>query len=210
MEIQNKIPCVVMHPNLFPAYFLDPFNPIRTKAMVEICTDKLSFLSLPSNGKSRSMGSVPLNNVQNVTIQNLSTIAQRIEILKKSIVRYLFLSAIIALYTFIFKSAPLIMAIVIALAAGTIMFPLNFLLNGGLATKKPVVRFLFTPVDMEKAFYLEVEQGREAELKEALHSAGLRFAGDEETREIWTCDECGAVVEASTVKCPNCGADFED
>ena len=90
------------------------------------------------------------------------------------------------------------------------MFPLNFLLNGGLSVKKAVVRFLFSPVDMEEAFYLEVEQGQETELQEALGSAGLKFAGDEESQEIWTCDECGAVVEASTVKCPNCGADFEN
>lgn len=33
---------------------------------------------------------------------------------------------------------------------------------------------------------------------------------DGESQEIWTCDECGAVVEASAIKCPNCGAVFED
>lgn len=210
MDIQNKISCVVMHPKLFPAYFLDPFNPQRMKAIVEVDTDKLSFLSLPSNRKSRLLGNVSLNNIQNVTVQNLSTKAQRFEILKKSLVRYLFLSVVIALYTFLFQSVPLFASFMITLTIAPIMFPFIFLLNGGFAIKKEVARFLFTPVDMEKTFYIEVESRHETELQESLHCAGLRFVEDEKSQEIWTCDECGAVVEASAVKCPNCGANFED
>jgi hypothetical protein len=179
--------------------------------MVEIDTDKLSFRYLSPSGRiSDSFGKVSLSSIQNITIRNLSKKAQRFEILKKSLVRYFFLSVVFSLYLFLFQSTPLFPAFMIALAAATIMFPLNFLLNGGFAIKKEAVRFLFTPVDMEKTFYLEVEQGHETELQEALHSVGLMFTNDEASQEIYTCDECGAVVEASAVKCPNCGADFED
>ena len=33
---------------------------------------------------------------------------------------------------------------------------------------------------------------------------------DGESQEVWACNECGAVVDASAIKCPNCGADFKD
>jgi hypothetical protein len=210
MNIQNKISCTVMHPKLFPAYFLDPFNPQRINAIVEIDTDKLSFLSLPSIGKSRLPGNVPLDNVHHVAIQNLSVKAQRLEILRKSLIRYLVLSTVFSIYLFLFKSAPLFTGTIIALTAAIIILPLNFLFNGGFAVKNEVVRFLFTPIEPGKSFYLEVEQGYEPELQKALLTFGLKFAGDEENQESWECDECGAVVEASAVKCPNCGANFED
>lgn len=210
MDIQNKISCTVMHPKLFPAYFLDPFNPQRIKVIVEIDTDKLSFLSLRSIGKSRLLGIVPFDNVHNVAIQNLSVKAQRLEILKKSLFRYFFLSAVLSIYLFLFQSVPLFTSTIMILTVSPIMFPLNFLFNGGFAVKNEVARFLFTPIKLEKSFYLEVEQGYETELQKALLTAGLKFAEDEEYQEIWECDECGAVVETSTVKCPHCGANFDD
>jgi hypothetical protein len=209
MDIQNKISCTVMHPKLFPAYFLDPFNPQRIKVIVEIDTDKLSFLSLLSSGKSRSRGNVLITSVRSVVIQNLSKNAQRLEILKRSLTRYLFIAVLISIYLFLFQSAPLFMGIFIALACAIVWVPLYFLFDGGF-TVKEVVRFLFTPVDLEKSFYLEVEQGQEKEVQQALLSAGLNFDGDDESQDIWECDECGAIVDALAVKCPNCGADFED
>jgi hypothetical protein len=188
MEIQNKISCTVMHPKMFPAYFLDPFNPQRVKVMIEIDTDKLSFLSLPSSGQSKSLGSVLIDTVRSVVIQKLSINAQRLEILKKSLLRYFFIAALFSIYLFVFKSSPLFTGIFIALVGASVIVPLYFLSQGGFTIKNEVVRFLFTPVGLEKSFYLEVEQGHEKEVQQALLSAGLNFDGNEESQDIWECD----------------------
>ena len=199
-----------MHPKLFPAFFLDPFNPQRIKVIIEIDTEKLSFISLTPRGQSKFRGSVLIDSIRSIEIQNLSINAQRLEILKKSLLRYFFIAALISIYMFLFKSAPLFMGIYNALIFAIVLFPLFFLSDGGFSVKNEVVRFLFTPVDLKKPFYIEVEQGLEKEVQQALLTAGLNFHSDEENQEIWECDECGAIVDALAVKCPNCGADFDE
>jgi hypothetical protein len=210
MEVIYRIPCTIMHPKLFPPFFLFPLRPSRSKVFVEIDLCKLSFLSTLSSGESKSRGSVTIDSISSVAVENLSLNAQRVEILRNVFLSNLLLAAFLSLYLFVFKSAPLFMAVIISLISAMVFLPLSFLFDGGFTVKSEVVRFIFTPVDLEKTFYLEVAKGCEAELQQALLVASLQFTEDKNSEEIWTCDECGAVVEASTMKCPNCGANFED
>jgi hypothetical protein len=194
-----------MHPGLFPGFFLDLFNPPRTRVTAEIDGDALSFISHKK--------SVPLASIEKVTIKHLSPGSQRLEILGKTLVRILVLTAFLSLCqlgSISRYSQPPVYSILIALAVATILGgPLFFLRNGGFKIKGSVVRLYFKLLGQDKPFYLEVEPEHEAGLSQVLLSAGLKFEnkGKEET---WECEKCGGIVSAEAKTCPSCGAKFDE
>lgn len=205
MDTPGSFPCILMHPGLFPGFFLDLFNPPRTKVVAEIDADTLSFVSHKK--------SVPLTSIENVSIKRLSAGSQRLEILGKTLVRILVLTAFLSLCqlgSISRYSQPPVYSILIALAVATVLGgPLFFLRNGGFKIKSSVVRFHFKPLRDDKPFYLEVEPEHEAGLSQILLSAGLKFEnkGKEET---WECEKCGGIVSAEAKTCPSCGTKFDD
>lgn len=179
MDTPKRFSCTVMHPGRFPAYFLDPLNPPKIKVIAEIDTDKLSFISSPSSGQAKTLASEPFGNISNVTIQHLSIGAQRLELLRKSLIRYVVVATLLFIYMFVFQSRDFGYSILIALAGAIVSGPLFFLFNGGFSVKNDVIRFHFTPVKRGKAFYLEIEPTHKLELQQALLSAGLKLEENE-------------------------------
>lgn len=182
--------------------------------MAEIDADKISFISPPSGGRDKVLGSEAFGNISHVTPQHLSVGSQRIEILQKSLGRIIAVAALLFLCQIQYHlSQPqeLIYIVFIALTVATcVSGPLFFLFNGGLTIKDDVDRFYFTLLKQGKPFYIEIEPAHESEIHQALLSAGLGFERIEEDEEVWECDECGSIVDALAAKCPHCGADFEN
>ena len=205
MDTPRRFACILMHPGLFPGLLLDFANPPRTKVTAEIDSEKLSFL--PQNK------TVSLASIGSVAIQHLSARSQLLEILRKTMIRILMLTAFLSICqvaSSLGQSLGPIFSILIALAVATILSgPLFFLRNGGLEIKDAVVRFQFIPLGHAKPFYLEVEPAQEDDVSRTLGHAGLELEneGDE---EVWECEDCGAVVSAEATACPTCGSKLDD
>lgn len=179
MDSANRFPCILMHPGRFPATLLDPFNPPRIKLIVEIGPGKVSFSFAGSSNQAKTLISETFDKVQSVNVQPLSAGSRRLEILRKSLGRVLLVAAVLFVYLFIShlqQARDLIYTMLIALAAAVLVSgPLFFVFNGGLSSNTDVVRFHFNPLPPRKPFYLEVDSGSAAHLRQALISAGAKF-----------------------------------
>lgn len=174
MDTPRTFLCTVMHPRLFPGPITDPGNPLRVEMLVEVGAEELIIRAPAPSAKGKVMGTEPLAGIGQVTIERMAGGAQRLEILRRSLLRMALVGVIVLAFTLLFRSYPLRYDVLMALAVAGFVGPLNFLLNGGLGRKQDVVRFHFIPAEDGRPFYLEVLPTEEPELHQALLSAGLR------------------------------------
>jgi hypothetical protein len=167
--------CTVVHPRLFPGPITDPGNPLRVKMLVEISAEDLIIRASAASAKGKIMGTEPLGKIDRVTIERLGGSAQRIEILRRSLLRMALVGGIVLVFALFIRAYPLGISALLALAVAAFIGLLNFLLNGGLGGKQDVVRFHFTPSEHRHTFYLEVLPAQEPELHQALLAAGLNL-----------------------------------
>lgn len=165
----------MVHPKLFPGPITDPGNPLRVKMLVEINREDLIIRASATSAKGKIMGTEPLAKLDRITIERLGGSAQRIEILRRSLLRMALVGGIVLLFALFIRAYPLDISAVIALAVAAFIGPLNFLLNGGLGGKQDIVRFHFTQSEHSRTFYLEVPLAQEPELHKALLAAGLNL-----------------------------------
>ncbi len=182
MDTQSMFLCTVVHPRLFPALPTDPDNPLRVEMLVEVGTEGLTIRAPAPHAKGKVMGSEPWTQMGRVTVERLGGSAQRQEILRRSLLRMALVGGIVLAWSVLFRSYPLHLSVLMALSVAAFVGPLNFLLNGGLGSKRDVVRFHFVPADGGRSFYLEVSPVVEARLQQALLAAGI---GLEQGRRVW-------------------------
>jgi hypothetical protein len=183
MDAPNRFACTVVHPGRFPPVITDPFNPLRVKLYAEIDTEKVSLISMPANGKEKILANEPFMNIREVIVKHLSGNDQRLEIIRKSLVRI----SIVVVVLFICQiqshlSEPLDFGYYLSIALLAAVFvsgPLFFVFHGGLSIKNDVVRFLFTPLERGKSFYLEVDATQESHIRQALLSANVKIEEDD-------------------------------
>ncbi len=173
MDTSSTFLCTVSHPRLFPGPITDPGNPLRVKMLVEVGAEDLIIRASAASAKGKIMGTEPLAKIDRVTIKRLDGSAQRIEILRRSLLRMALAGGIVLVFGLLLRAYPLDISVLAALAVAAFIGPLNFLLNGGLGRKQEVVRFHFTLSEHGHAFYLEVPPTQELGLRQALLTAGL-------------------------------------
>jgi hypothetical protein len=175
MDTSRMYLCTVVHPRLFPGPITDPGNPLRVKMLVEIGAEDLIIRASAARANGKIMGTEPLAKIEQVAIEHLAGSAQRIEIMRRSLLRMAIVGGIVLVFTLFIRAFPLGISILVAMVVAAIIGPLNFLLNGGLGGKQDVVRFHFTPSENSRTFYLEVPAAQEPELHQALLAAGLNL-----------------------------------
>jgi hypothetical protein len=179
MEPSRIFLCTVVHPRLFPGPITDPGNPLKVKMLVEIGPEELIIRASADSANGKIMGTEPLARIEQVTIEHLSGSAQRMETLRRSLIRMAIVGGVILVFELFIRTFPLGISILIALVIAAIIGPFNFLLNGGLGARQDVVRFRFTPSENSRAFYLEVPPAQETDFRQALLAAGLNIAEPE-------------------------------
>jgi hypothetical protein len=175
MDTPKMFLCTVVHPKLFPGPITDPGNPLRVKMLIEIGAEDLIIRASAASANGKIMGTEPLAKIERVIIEHLASSAQRIEILRRSLLRMAIVGGIILAFMLFIRAYSLGTSILIALVVAAIIGPLNFLLNGGLGGKQDMVRFCFEPSEHGHIFYLEVPPTQEPELHQALLAAGLNL-----------------------------------
>lgn len=178
MDTQG-FPCTLSHPGLFPAF---PRNPPKLPVMAEVGRDALAFVSSLAGAHARTLVSEPLAGIRHVTIRHLSRASQRLEILRRSLLRIVGLALVVFVVMLLRRASrpsDILYNIGVALAGAALIGPLVFLLNGGFGIKKDVVRFHFTRSEQGRPFGLEVDPSDEAAVHQVLLSFGLRFQEDE-------------------------------
>ena len=208
MDTSGKFSCTFLMKQTFPPFL--PNLPIKIKATAEIDAKEISFVAI---GPGKTVASQPLANIDRVMVQPVSVGAQRIEILVTTLARLGVMAVLFFLWT-IFSNASnpvdyLPYYVLVILIALFLILPLSLLLSGILSSKQDVLRFHFNSPLNEKLLRIEVEPAQESEVRQALLSAGLKFGERQGSREVWECDQCGAVVDADAAVCPNCGAKFD-
>ena len=183
MDTPRTFLCTVMHPRLFPAPITDPFNPLRVKMLVEVGAEDLIIRASAPIAKGKVMWTEPLTGIGRVAVERMAGSAQRLEILRRSLLRMALVGGITLAYTLLFRSYPLGYDVLMALAVAGFVGLLNFLLNGGLGRKQDVVRFHFIPAEGGRLFYLEVLPAEELDLRQALLSAGLKPAESQASQQ---------------------------
>ena len=173
MDTQQTFLCMIMHPKLFPGPITDPGNPLRVGMLVEVGAQELIIRAPAPRAKRKIMGTEPLAGIGRVSIEHLAGSAQRIEILRRSLLRMALVGGIVLAFALFVRAYPVGISVLMALALAAFTGPLNFLLNGGLARKQAVVRFHFVLSDGGRPFYLEVLPSAEEDLRQALLAAGL-------------------------------------
>jgi len=169
-----SIPCTVLHPRLFPASPLDPFNPPRVRAVAEIESGALLFKTPGPGASSATMGSETLSSIRTVTINHLSADAQRLEIIRMSAMRYLLVAIVFTAYSFVFHEHDIVYSVFVGTVGALVSAPLFFVFHGGLSVDHEVVRFHFAPDNVSRKFYLEVHPALERGLREALSRCDLQ------------------------------------
>jgi len=203
-----RFPCTIVHTGLFPTPLLDPFNPLKVKIVVEVSSDKLSFLA--SKNQDKVLGSQPTAKITHSSVQLLTANQRRFEVFQRTLVRMALVAAIVFLWTLFIQHYGLSLSLFIALILACFVGPLNFMMNGGLTIKGDLFRFQFISEETEKRFYLDLAPKYGLEFRQALRSASLRFENENESQEEWICEDCGATVDAAAAKCPQCGATFDE
>jgi hypothetical protein len=182
MDTSGMFLCTVMHPKLFPGPVTDPGNPLRVTMLVEVGAENLIIHAPAASAKGKIMGTEPLDKIERVAVERLDGSAQRIEILRRSLLRMALWGGIVLVFFLFVRAYPLGIGILAALAVAAFVGALNFLLNGGLGRKQDVVRFHFALSEHGHTFYLEVPPTQELGLHQALRAAGLSLE-DPETNQ---------------------------
>jgi hypothetical protein len=165
--------CTIVHPKLFPGPVTDPGNPLRVKMLVEIGAEDIKIRASAPSAKGKIMGCEPFSKIERVIIKRLSARTQRIEIMRRSLLRMTIVGGIVLVFMLFIRPYTLGISILAALIVAAFVGLLNFILNTGLGSKQDVVRYYFTPSEQGHNFYLEVPQDQESELCQALLTAGL-------------------------------------
>jgi hypothetical protein len=173
MDSSEVIRCTVVHSRLFPGPITDPGNPLRVEMLVEVGAQELIIRAPAARANGRVMGTEPLAGFERVTMEHLSERAQRIEIMRRSLLRMALVGGIIVALSIFVRGLPPGVSLFMALVVAALIGPLNFLLNGGLGKKQDVVRFHFMASEPGHTFYLEVPAAQEIELRQALLPSGL-------------------------------------
>ena len=184
MDTSRTFLCTVMHPGLFPGPITDPGNSLRVEMLAEVGDEDLIIRASAASAKGKIMGTEPLAKIDRVTIERLVGSAQRIEILRRSLLRMALMGGIVLVFALFVRAYPLGISALMALAVAAFIGLLNFLLNGGLGRKRDVVRFYFTLFEHGHTFYLEVPATQELGLDQALHAAGLSPEEPETNQEV--------------------------
>jgi hypothetical protein len=184
MDTSRTFLCTVVHPKLFPGPITDPGNPLRVKMLVEVGAEDLIIHASAASAKGKIMGTEPLAKIDRVAIERLVGSAQRIEILRRSLLRMALVGGMVLVFMLLVRTYPLGISALIALAVAAFIGPLNFLLNGGLGRKQDVVRFHFTLSEHGDTFYLEVPSTQELGLHQALLAAALSPEEPETNRQV--------------------------
>lgn len=179
MDASKMFLCTVIHPRLFPGPITDPGNPLRVKMLVEVGSEDLIIRASAESAKGKIMGTEPLSNIEQVIVKQIDGRAQRIEILRHSLLRMTLVGGIILVIILLARPYSLSISILIALAAAAVTGTLSFLLNGGLGDKQNIVRFHFKLSDYHRGFSLEIPSEQGAGLHQALLAAGLTFVETE-------------------------------
>ena len=175
MDAPKLFPCTVAHPRLFPGPITDPGNPLRVKMLIEINPQELIIRASAARANGKIMGTEPLAKIGRVIVDRLSARAQRMEILRRSLIRMGIIGGLVLAFGLFLRSYPLHISILSVVIVAVFIGPLNFLLNGGLGSKQDVVRFNFTPTEQGRAFYLEVPSDQAPELHQELLAGGLHL-----------------------------------
>jgi hypothetical protein len=167
-----------MHPRLFPATPLDPFNPPRLRATAQIEGSTLLLTAPGSGAHTATFGTESLKAIRNVAIKRLTASAQVLEILRMSALRYLVVAIALTIYVFVFHEHDPVYSVLIGLAGALVSAPLFFMFRGGLSVEGEVVRFQFYPNDARRGFYIEVDPPHEPLLRDALSNCGVECLDD--------------------------------
>jgi hypothetical protein len=141
--------------------------------LIEVGAEELIIRASAASAKGKIMGTEPLAKIDRVTIERLAGSTQRMEIMRRSLIRMAMVGGLVLLFGLFVRAFPFGSSVLIALAVAALIGPLNFLLNGGLGSKQDVVRFRFTLSEPSHTFHLEVPPIQEPELRQALLAAGL-------------------------------------
>jgi len=179
MDTSGMFLCTVVHPKLFPGPITDPGNPLRVELLVEVGAEDLIIRASAPSAKGKIMGTEPLAEIDHVTIERLAGNEQRKEILRRSLLRMALVGSIVLAFMLFFRGYPPGISILGALAVAAFIGLLNFVLNGGLASRQDVTRFRFTLSENGHPFYLEVPSTQAMGLQQALLGAGLSLEDPE-------------------------------
>jgi hypothetical protein len=141
--------------------------------LIEVGAEELIIRASAASAKGKIMGTEPLAKIDRVTIERLAGSTQRMEIMRRSLIRMAIVGGLVLLYELFMRAFPFGISVLIALAVAALIGPLNFVLNGGLGSKQDVVRLHFTLTEPSHTFHLEVPPIEEPGLRQALLAAGL-------------------------------------
>ncbi len=175
MDSSKMFLCTVIHPRLFPGPITDPGNPLRVKMLVEVGTEELIIRASAESAKGKIMGSESLSKIEQVIVKRIDGSAQRVEILRRSLLRMTLVGGIVLVFFLLARPYSIGISVLIALAIAVLTAALNFLLNGGLGDKQNIVRFHFKLSDYPRGFSLEVPETKQQGLHQALLAVGLTF-----------------------------------
>ena len=152
--------------------------------LIEVGADELIICAPRPIGNRKIMGTEALGGISQVIIEHMTSAAQRREIMRGSLSRMALFGGLVLAYMLVFRSYPLYIDVMIALASAAFIGPLNFATHGGLWRKREVVRFVFIPIGNGRPFYLEVLSAEEPGLRQALLAAGLSLEGIEPSQAL--------------------------
>lgn len=175
MDTPRMFLCTIVHPRLFPGPITDPGNPLRVKMLVEIGAEDLKIRASAASANGKIMGTEPLAKIERVTVKRLAGNVQRIEIMRRSLLRMAIVGGIVLAFMLFIRAYSPGISLLAALIVAAFIGLLNFILNGGLGDKQDVSRFYFTTSEQGRTFYLEVPRDQEPELHQALLAAGLNL-----------------------------------
>jgi hypothetical protein len=174
MDTSRTFPCTVVHPRLLPAPLTDPGNPLRVPLLVEVDRKELIIRASAASAKGKIIGTEPVAKIDRIIVERLSGGAQRLEILRRSLLRLGVIGGLVLVFALFIRTYALGLGLLMALIVAVFIGALNFLLNGGFTPKHDVVRFQFTLAERHQAFYLEVPPPQESGLRQALLAVGLK------------------------------------
>lgn len=129
--------------------------------LIEIGPQNLLMRASAASAQGKIMGTQPLAQVEQVRIERLSGKAQRLEIMRRSLLRMALVGGIVLAYTLIVRASPSGLSVLMALGVAAFIGFLNFVLNGWLRRKQDVMRFHFTPCEGVRRFTAENAKGAE-------------------------------------------------
>jgi hypothetical protein len=173
MDTSRMFACNVVHTKLIPGPITDPGNPIKVPLIIEIGAEELIIRASSPSANGKILGTEPFVSFELVTVEHINSIAQKKEIMHRSLLRMAVVGGITLVFMLIVRAYPLGTSILAGVIVAAIVGSINFLFNGGLEAKQDVTRFLFKPSRHDHTFYLEVPSTNQLGLRQALLAAGL-------------------------------------